>query len=219
MTSAAADASTSPTAAPQAERVTPKPSPYRRPAWLRISVGTQAYTRATIPEDDPGDQPVYVCSTRTQFADLATSAGVPIGCRPEPAGTIVRIHKVRQDPLFGIDAIYVIAKTWSGLVEDDKIVPILPGKLTIFCSTDSGVAEDVALSSMPPPWPGDRGNDIGPGYTFKLQTLHTAFADGNAWPACPCPFRARKGKGRVRQFSRLILRQLQDRRHELPTGF
>ncbi len=101
-----------------------------RPAWARLLPGTKAYTRATIREEEHNT--VSVCPTKTDFTSMMEGSNNT--CTIVSAGIRVVIHKTGQDPgIFGGDAIYVIAKDWSGLVEDDEIAPVVPRGTVVHC--------------------------------------------------------------------------------------
>ena len=102
---------------------------------MRIEVGNHAYVRATIQENPEAGQ--LVCPTKTAFTEMMEDG--PANCKSEPVGSLVTIHKLRQDPgVFGGDAFYVIASHWSGLISDDDIVPIVPKGIVIQCGGADG---------------------------------------------------------------------------------
>jgi hypothetical protein len=139
--------------------------PVLRPTWARLVPGVRAYTRATIREDD--DNSVEACPTVTDFTNTMQSENN--SCNFQSAGDLVLIHKTRQDPgVFGGDAIYVVAKGWSGLVKDDDIVPVVPKGTVLHCNENDDSGWDLYVGGY------SNDDDVSIGRSaFKAVIAHT----------------------------------------------
>ena len=139
--------------------------PVLRPTWARLVPGVRAYTRASGPGAD--EQSVEVCPTVTDFTNMMQSENN--SCDFQSAGDPVLIHKKREDPgIFGGDAIYVVAKGWSGLVKDDDIVPVVPKATVLHCNENDDSGWDLYVGG----YDNDDAVDIGRS-AFKAVVTHT----------------------------------------------